>query len=198
MGTFKLNEVGEYIPKLVTENEFLNARLESDTYGIYYSVLFHGDAETYLLQAKKAPVEDVPEWGMITESKSGKSMRFKRVKREDGTPSGGKPVADYEPSTNARWAIGMAYRAYQQVMGSPEDASGDFPFEVVKQHASELLKMFDDLKNGGSQESAGPTPSPQSIKAVKLTPATPPPIKSKLATGWDTKDMPNDLEESDE
>src|SRR5258708_5123500 len=124
MGTFVIGEIGEYTPKLVTENDFLNARLDSDTYGIYYSVLFEGDADTYLLQAKKAPEEGVIEYGSIEKSKSGKSMRFKRAKREDAPTSGGKAVADYEPSTNTRWAIGMAYRAFIQVTGTPEGANG--------------------------------------------------------------------------
>lgn len=157
---FKIGEIGEYIPQNVVENGFLNQKLESDTYGIYYSVQFQGDAETYLMQAKKAPVEGQPEWGMIEMSKSGKSKRFKRVKRE-GEPSKSS-VADYEPSTNTRWAIGMAYRAYVQIMGNPEGSDGDFPFNEVKTHAAALLKMFDELKNGGSME-AEPTPA-SSIK----------------------------------
>lgn len=83
MAQFELNWVGEYIPQNVGLNNFLNDKLTEDTYGLYYSVQFQGDAETYLLQAKKAPVEGQPEWGMIEMSKSGKSKRFKRVKRED-------------------------------------------------------------------------------------------------------------------
>lgn len=57
----------------------------------------------------------------------------------------GRP--DYEKGTNARWAIGMAYRAYIQVMGTPEDGAGDFPFKAVQQHAQELLDMFEVLTN---------------------------------------------------
>lgn len=56
-----------------------------------------------------------------------------------------KSRPDYEVGTNARWAIGMAYRAYQQVMGTPEDGAGDFPFEVIRLHAQELLDMFELL-----------------------------------------------------
>lgn len=67
------------------------------------------------------------------------------------TPQTGKDRPDYENGTNARWAIGMAYRAYQQVMGTPEDGAGNFPFDVILLHARELIDMFDILttREGG-------------------------------------------------
>lgn len=106
MSQFELNWVGEYIPKLVSENDFLNEKLENDTYGIYYSVLFENDADTYLLQAKIPPEEGVPEWGMIEMSKSGKSKRFKRVKRDDsGTPD----RASKEPGYPSKAAADQKY-----------------------------------------------------------------------------------------
>lgn len=57
-------------------------------------------------------------------------------------------VPSYEAGTNARWAIGMAYRAYQQVMGTPEGADGEFPFDVVKTHAQALVRLFNEVKKG--------------------------------------------------
>lgn len=71
----------------------------------------------------------------VPESEVGMSL-------SDDTPS-------YEAGTNARWAIGLAYRAYQQVMGTPEDGSGEFPFHVVKLHARNLVQMFNELKTPG-------------------------------------------------
>lgn len=149
--SFNIGEVGVYMPQNVQENYWLNEKLENDLYGIYYSVQFEGDADTYLIQAKKAPIVGQAEYGMIEMSKSGKSKRFKRVKREDGSNSK-SPTLDYEPSTNTRWAIGMAYRAFVQVTGSVEDSRGDFPFDAVQLHAKELLRMFGELKDGPNGE----------------------------------------------
>jgi len=172
MGDFELNVTGWYTPQNVEENVFLNDKLETDQYGIYYSVKFEGDAETYLWQAKAAPVEGERYWGHIEKSKSGKSLRFKKDKLEEGTtssvPSKGTP--DYEPSTNTRWAIGMAYRAYVTVSGGPiEDAS---MWDGVRLNAQNLLGLFDELKNGGSVGHSPP------LKEADPPPAT---IKKKLA-----------------
>jgi hypothetical protein len=80
---FELGKKNWYIVQNVEPNEFLNSKLESDQYGIYYSVKFEGDAETYLLQAKSAPVNEEKLFGHIEQSKSGKSLRFKKDKLED-------------------------------------------------------------------------------------------------------------------
>lgn len=193
-GTFNLGEVGEYTPQAVMPNDFLNERLENEMYGIYYSVQFVGDAETYLLQAKKAPEIGKPEWGMIEMAKSGKSKRFKRVKREDA--GGSKSVADYEPSTNARWAIGMAYRAFIQVTGSPEGSDGDFPFGQVEQHATQLIKMFSKIKDSGTLGEVSTPSSNKSFKEVvpaagTLRPQTAVPFLNDEPLPSD-EDMPND------
>lgn len=74
----------------------------------------------------------------------------RKITQSHATPAVVTP--DYEPATNARWAIGMAYRAYQQVMGTPEDGRGDFPFGVVKLHAQNLVQMFREMVYGGSEE----------------------------------------------
>lgn len=99
-------------------------------------------------------------WGEIKEmtSKAGKPYnRFYRAKPEDvpqstqspsRASSGSSKTLDYEPSTNARWAIGMAYRAYVSVTGSIESAGGDFPFDLIEQHAIELVSMFERVKDG--------------------------------------------------
>lgn len=94
---------------------------------------------------------------------------------------------DYEPSTNTRWAIGMAYKAFVQVTGTPESASGEFPFDAVKTHAGELLRLYDELKRG-SLGVAHPAPA---IKEAEK-PAT---IQDKLAKGFSEKDEPHFEEE---
>lgn len=83
-GTFEIGKPGYYTVANAVENEFLNGKLESDQYGIYYSVRFDGDAETYLWQAKTAPEESKAYYGHIEESKSGKSLRFKKDKAPEG------------------------------------------------------------------------------------------------------------------
>lgn len=90
-GSFKFNEPGWYTAQNVEENDFLNAKLENDQYGIYYSVKFTGDAETFLWQAKTAPVEGEKYWGHIEQSKSGKSLRFRKDKDAPLTTPDGKP-----------------------------------------------------------------------------------------------------------
>lgn len=81
-GTFELNKPGLYEAQTVMLNDFLNGKLTTQEYGIYYSVKFQGDAETYLWQTKSEPEEGKKYWGHIEESKSGKSMRFKLDKQE--------------------------------------------------------------------------------------------------------------------
>lgn len=82
-GTFELGKLGWYTPKIVQPNDFLNAKLENDTYGIWYTVQFHGDANTHLWQAKTAPVAGERVYGHIEKTASGKSTKFKRAKKED-------------------------------------------------------------------------------------------------------------------
>lgn len=82
-GTFELGKLGWYTPKIVQPNDFLNAKLENDTYGIWYTVQFHGDANTHLWQAKTAPVAGERVYGHIEKTASGKSTKFKRAKKEN-------------------------------------------------------------------------------------------------------------------
>lgn len=168
-GNFKEGEVGYYTVKLFE----LIEDFDPDQYNNrWYNVLFEGDAETFMWLKKEVPVEGQKYYGHLEKTKSGKRLRFKTDKLPEGTKApvtGGKSVADYEPSTNTRWAIGMAYRAFIQVTGSPEGSSGEFPFGEVKQHATELLRMFDELKNSGSLDAM---PTPSSAIKEETAPAT--------------------------
>lgn len=136
---------------------------------------------------------------VIKESKKGKEYLFLRkvkVNAKD-TPTatqspskGTRSTMEYEPSTNARWAIGMAYRAFVQVTGTPEDNGGEFPFDAVYKHASELVKMFDKIKNSGSPDSSPPVSSKEAEQ-----PAAEPTIQQKLAKGFNKQ--PTELGEED-
>lgn len=103
-------------------------------------------------------------------SKAGKPYnRFYRAKPED-TPkasTSSSKTLDYEPSTNARWAIGMAYRAYVSVTGSI-DGAGEFPFKHIEEHARELVNMFERIKDG-KQSIESMIKSPSDYKATSST-----------------------------
>lgn len=82
-GDFELNKLGWYTVQAVEPNDFINKGLESDQYGIYYSVKFTGDADTFLWQAKTAPEAGQKVYGHLEKAKSGKSVKFRRAKKED-------------------------------------------------------------------------------------------------------------------
>jgi len=82
--TFELNKMDFFTVQHAEENEFLNEKLETDQYGIYYWVKFVGDADAYLWQAKSKPEEGQKYWGHLEKAKSGKSIKFKRDKEPEG------------------------------------------------------------------------------------------------------------------
>lgn len=97
--------------------------------------------------------------------------KWKGEAKPPGSSQGSSSTLDYEPSTNTRWAIALAYRAFVQVTGSVEDSGGEFPFKAVELHAIELLKMFDKLKSGslGSLPTQEPaTNEPRGVAAPSL------------------------------
>lgn len=141
----------EYILKDFKVSDF------KDDYGnTWCEAIFEdvGEPVKWVLKDPASVTLGVAYYGEIKEmtSKAGKPYnRFYRAKPEDvpqKAAQGASKVLDYEPSTNARWAIGMAYRAYIQVTGSIDSASGDFPFEEVEKHAKELVSMFERVKDG--------------------------------------------------
>lgn len=154
-GTFELNKMGFYTPVNVIANDFLNSKLESDQYGLYYSVRFEGDAETYLWQSKTKPEEHVSVWGHIEESKSGKSMRFKKDKDA--------PVPFTEDSQGAPISVAKVdnrflkdvtsvpldvYRVRANINGLPDNAEDASIFwELVKSDAEELLKIIGNIRD---------------------------------------------------
>jgi len=73
---FELNKANWYTVELCQENDFLNSMLETKDYGIWYSVKFEGDANSFLWQTKTEPQEDKKYWGWLEKTKSGKSIKF--------------------------------------------------------------------------------------------------------------------------
>ena len=76
--------------------------------------------------------------------------------------------SDYEPGTNARWAIGMAYRGYLQVSGTPPEPDDDNLWNGIGQSAIRLVKMFDKVK-----AVAAGAPSPSVISEETHAPEAP-------------------------
>lgn len=142
-GNFELNVPGWYTPKIVAINDFLNEKLTTDQYGIYYSVQFDGDAETYLWQTKTEPVAGEKVFGHIEKSASGKSMRFKKDKT-DASPSGGAPSSYQNNSANI--TLGLVYKTVANIRGLPENAADKSVFwEMVKEHTEELIMIGEKL-----------------------------------------------------
>ena len=147
--TFELNKHQWYEVKLSLENDFLNDKLESQDYGIWYSVLFVGDAETYLWQTKTPPVEGEKYWGYLEKTKSGKSVKFKWDKQnapshtDDGKPS---TQTKMETKRSHDITLGMVWKVIAGIRGLPENDE-DFAkfFEIVDAHLKELISMSEKL-----------------------------------------------------
>lgn len=148
-GTFALNEPGWYEVKIAEENNFINDNLDSTEYGIYYSVGFVGDAETFLWQTKTAPVVGEKYWGYLEKAKSGKSVKFKWDKKNapentpDSTPS---TQTKQQSSNNKSITLGLVWKVLIGIQGVPEDDEQFAQFyETVNAHVSELLRMGEKL-----------------------------------------------------
>lgn len=147
-GEFELNKPGWYTPKIVQENGFLNEKLTTDQYGIYYSVQFDGDADTYLWQAKTAPATGEKVWGHVEKSASGKSMRFKKDKLE-GTPATSGGAQPYQNTSN-NITLGLVYKIVAGIRGLPEPnnpADKSVFWEMVKEHTEELISIGEMLNS---------------------------------------------------
>jgi hypothetical protein len=101
---FSLNKLGWFTVDMVEENHFLNDKLESDQYGIFYSVKFEGNAEAYLWQAKTAPAVGQKVYGHLELTKTGKSTKFKRASKDQTPAVGSAPVVTELPSVTPKGA----------------------------------------------------------------------------------------------
>ena len=147
---FNLNEPGTFKVQNAQENEFINDKAsEADRakYGLTYWVKFEGNAETFLWTAKTAPEEGKEYYGHI-QATSGKSLRFKVDKQEDG---------DHHETTTSKPAykdnsksitLGLVWKILIGIQGVPEDDEQFAKFfETVNMHVSELLSMGEKLNN---------------------------------------------------
>lgn len=174
-GNFKLNTVGWYTAQNVVENDFLNQKLENDQYGIYYSVKFEGDAETYLWQAKTAPVEGEKYWGHIEESKSGKSLRFKKDKDAPSTTPDGKPSQQAQEQTAHGDAI-TASMCVKLAFGQFCHVEAMLP--AAEEHWSMIEYMSDELYK--IIKRTGQATQVAQVKAVFHEPLPPEPEEVEL------------------
>lgn len=160
-GDFTLNKLGWYTVQNVAPNDFINESLENNKYGVYYDVKFEGDADTFLWLAKTAPEPGQKVYGHLEESKSGKSVKFRRAKKEDtpqeassASPANNQPSGEYWDDKNAtiraQWAIGQAV----QVFINKSDKNNIFHSGDIEGYARTLYAMVDRV-TGGS-ESTGP------------------------------------------
>lgn len=152
-GTFELGKQGYYTPVSVAENDFLNEKLENTDYGIYYSVRFSGDAETYLWQSKTAPVPHERYWGHIEKSKSGKSLRFKKDKEEgqepDSTTKPKKTDAFLRDATTVPIDMIRALLPYFDVQSlKPNTEQYRALMELAQNLTEDALTMVDAIRNG--------------------------------------------------
>lgn len=159
-GDFELHKIGWYTPKIVVPNDFLNEKLTTTQYGVYYSVVLEGDAETYLWQAKAAPVVGERVLGHIEPSASGKSMRFKKDKEMEALvtpPSGGQyssappketPQSDKFLRDTSTIPLDV-YRILINIVGVAETLEQKERFwELVREQADELIRMIDNVRHG--------------------------------------------------
>lgn len=133
MSNFELNVPDWFKPQAVQENEFLNDKLETDQYGRWYSVQFQGDAETYLWMAKSQPNAGEKYFGHLEETKSGKSVKFKKDKVPEGNQAPGsanKQSASNSQSTDESIARSVALKAAVDYVEG--DVKVDFVLEVAE------------------------------------------------------------------
>ena len=154
-GNFELDKKGWYTVQFCIDNKFLNDKLESDQYGLWYSIQFAGDAETYLWQTKTPPKEGEKYWGWLEKTKSGKSVKFRWDKQNApaNTPDGKPSTATREYTSKGKdITLGMVWKVIAGIRGLPEDDEQFAKFfEEVQSHLNELLDISEKL----NEDSAG-------------------------------------------
>lgn len=149
-GDFTLGKPGWYEVKVSEENTFINDNLQSDEYGIYYSVGFVGDADSFLWQTKTPPVIGEKYWGWLEAAKSGKSTKFKwDRKNAPATTPDGKPAAAVQNTykdNSKNITLGLVWKTIAGIRGLPENDEEFAKFyEIVDAHYSELITMQEKI-----------------------------------------------------
>lgn len=151
MSSFELDKLDWYEVQNAELNDFINENLTSEEYGVYFSVKFVGDADTYLWQTKTEPVVGEKYWGMLQKAKSGKSIKFKWDKKNtpDSSDSSGyaKTTSQSSYKDNSKnITLGLVWKILIGIQGVPENDEQFAKFyETVDAHVSELLDIADRL-----------------------------------------------------
>jgi len=156
MSSFELDKLDWYEVQNAELNEFINDNLTTDEYGVYYSVKFVGDADTYLWQTKTEPVEGEKYWGMLQKAKSGKSVKFKWDKKNAPTEgeTDGKPKdqgVTFKPyqDNSKNITLGLVWKVLIGIQGVPTNDEEFAKFyETVNAHVTEIILMGEKLKEG--------------------------------------------------
>ena len=179
----ELNKIGWFTPVIVDENQFINDKNSPQDlakYGKTYSVVFEGDAETYLWTTKTPPEIGKKYWGHLQET-SGRMWRFKTDKQEDGVSS--HTVASNAPAGlyNGQESNERQESIYRSV--ALNNAATVFQGTgVEKETVTEYADYFDEwLKNSGEQ-TVGESPE-QTQNAPKEAEKSPPAAGSSKQ--WD-------------
>jgi len=138
--------------RIVTENDFLNDKLESDKYGIWYTVVFEGDAATHLWQTKTPPNVGEEYWGWIEKTKSGRATKFKWDKQNapshlsSGEPSAQTKAQDERgDSITASMVVKIAFQAF--ISAESMLPQKDIHWAQINKMARELKSSIESLKS---------------------------------------------------
>lgn len=149
-GTFELGEAGFYTVDTVEENSWLNDKLDTKEYGIWYSVKFEGDAQKFGWQAKNAPVAKQKYWGWLEKTKSGKMVKFKNDSKNapSATPSDASGGSTAPVSRETDWDDRNAsIRAQFAIKTAVAYCGSDSPINDVEEAAKTFFAMVDRIKN---------------------------------------------------
>lgn len=156
MSNFELNKHDWYEVQNSEENDFLNQKLTSTDYGIWYSVKFVGDAETYLWQTKTEPIPGEKYWGWLEETKSGKSVKFKWDKKNAPQDFGGSARPSESQDTQDNIARSVALKAAVDYWNSVlTHTKSDATSQAVLEIADDFLVW---LQNTGSESQVAHPP----------------------------------------
>lgn len=93
MPEFELNKLDYYTVQLVEKT----LGFDKDQYGnTWFSVVFQGDATTFLWLAKNKPEVGKKYYGHLETTKSGKAVRFKTDKVPDNEPAPAQAAQNFE------------------------------------------------------------------------------------------------------
>lgn len=155
---FELNVPGWYEVELQAKNDWLNQKLDTQEYGIWYTVKFAGDATEHLWQTKTDPVVGEKYWGHFEMTKSGKSTKFKKDKLPEGQSTGSPATDSYQKNGEAITAsmtVKLAFQAFIQAESMlPQEAEH---WRQIEYMADMLFGTINRVKEGTKIEEKAKT-----------------------------------------